>query len=414
MSQNPRGGSQFQLSRASKVLILIAFNVFVVGLVFGGLEFAMRRRDYALLGPKSQQPRTLRDRYVAWRNNPVFSSVVVQHDAQGFRKDRDVPVEKPPNTIRIFFLGGSTAYGAETSYPEIDGRYSRIYNNQLIDYYLEQELNAALPSRHWEVINAATMEYRLHQQLALIESALLRYRPDYVILMDGYNDVFQISKATTDYDAYAATPHWEEFDALANPQSARSFLFFTSTWLRANSVLYRSLSDHVQIRSRFAERQTAARGREFGNRVRLWDLSPQEQAQFALSLSQIGSYVHVARQIHRILDLDGIKTVFLLQPVLILSHKPFTESEQRMFDYNRRINGPLLTYDYEQLYSKIASSMAAAAAQDGFRFLDLTDLFDSMPDQAFTDYCHLTPAANRLVAEHLFQFLSDSFEKQVR
>jgi hypothetical protein len=37
----------------------------------------------------------------------------------------------------------------------------------------------------------------------------------------------------------------------------------------------------------------------------------------------------------------------------------------------------------------------------GGDFLDLTGVFDGVPWQAFTDYAHLTPQANQLVAERI-------------
>src|SRR4051812_33435373 len=35
----------------------------------------------------------------------------IAHNAVGFRRSTEVPVAKPPRTLRIFLMGGSTAYG---------------------------------------------------------------------------------------------------------------------------------------------------------------------------------------------------------------------------------------------------------------------------------------------------------------
>jgi len=125
-------------------------------------------------------------------------------------------------------------------------------------------------------------------------------------------------------------------------------------------------------------------------------------------------YLREARQIHRILDLDGVKTVFLLQPELILTHKPLTDSERRMADYHRKVSGPLTVYSYEQFDPEISGIMSSAATRDGFRFLDLTDVFDHTPGQTFSDSCHLTAEGNRVIAERVFQFLGDSFAETAR
>jgi lysophospholipase L1-like esterase len=409
VAENQARETKSGLSSGKKFLFII-FNILVVVFVFGGLEFALRRKHSKTLGPRGWRTRASRDPWSAWRNAPHFKDTNgAQHDAQGFRRDGDVSLEKPANTVRIFFLGGSAAYGDVGSYPEIDPSHRHLYNNQLIDHYLEEELNTTFPSKRWEVINAATMEYRLHQELARIESVLLRYRPDYVILMDGYNDVIGLSSAGSNYDAYASTPHLDEFNLLANPTSGRSLLFFTTTWLKANSELFASLAEHAQGRFTNGHRKDLGERPEFSDPVDRSELTPREQAEFATAESQWDEYTHVARQINCILRLDGIKAVFLLQPALILTHKPLTEAEQRMRAYNLRIDGPYLAYTFEQLYPRIASGVQLAAQRDGFSFLDLTNVFDSTPGQTFSDYCHLTPEGNKVIAERLFRFLQRSF-----
>jgi lysophospholipase L1-like esterase len=414
MAEKQLDGPEAEVSYGKKTRVII-FNILIVVLVFGGLEFAFRQKYRRTAGPGSRQSRDYRDPWAAWRNSPYFTDTNgARHDAQGFRRASDVSVEKPPNTIRIFLVGGSAAYGDSGGYQEIEPRRYYLYNNQLIDYDLEQKLNSAFPSKHWEVVNAATMEYRLHQQLALIESGLLRYHPDYVILMDGYNDVIGLSSAGRTYDPYASTPHLEEFNLLANPGSGRSLLFFAATWLKAKSDLFRTLADHIKRRSTTARNANRGARPEFADPVLRSELTSEEQAQFDIAEAQVGEYTHVARQIYRILDLDGIRAVFLLQPVTILSHKPLTESEQRIRAHTLKIYGPPLAYTFEQLYPRIVNRMHLAAQEEGFAFLDLTNVFDTTSEQTFSDYCHLTPEGHKVIAERVFEFLHDSFAERAR
>lgn len=398
-----------------KTAIFVLWNVVVVIAVFAILEAGMRVIQHRRLGPGAYETEAVRDRFTGWRNNPAFSRADIRINRQGFRRERDVPLAKAPDTVRIFLVGGSAAFGAEGLYPEIDNRHSRLYNNQLIDYYLEQKLNQAFPSKHWEVINAGVSEYRLHQDLALIESVLLQYRPDYVLLLDGHNDIAGLSVAPANYDVYAATAHLGEFNRLANPRGVGAVVFFAYTWLRSNSALFRFLSDHLQLRTMRSNRlHSAGRERPFTSPVKFSGLTPEEQARFTSSHNQISFYLREVRQIHRILDLDGVKAVFMMQPELILTHKPLTDSERRLADYHRKVIGPLTVYSFEQFNPEIARSMASAAAHDGFRFLDLTDVFDHTPGQTFSDSCHLTAEGNRVIAERIFQSLSDSFAETAR
>jgi lysophospholipase L1-like esterase len=318
-------------------------------------------------------------------------------------------VPKPARTVRAFLIGGSAAYGDTGGYPYIDDPCPRIYNYQLIDHYLEAELNHAFPSVRWEVINAAAVGYRLYQQLALVESVLLHYQPDYVILMDGYNDVFQIQQAPDNYDPYAATPYKDDFEELANPQSLRGLFRMSSILLAQHSALFRSVKDHwSRLANRTTVKHALAQTADF-DKVTLQDLSPADQQQFERSRRQIGYYAHTARQINRILRLDGVTPLFLLQPVLILSDKPLTPGERKLRETHLRVIGRASAYTFRELYAVIANDMREAAKQDGFLFEDLSGAIDHTSDQVFTDYCHLTPAANRAIAGRIYANLKDSF-----
>lgn len=413
---DPKEGNRQPAGLSSgKGCLLQAFLTLVLAvLVLGGPEFALRQRQSRKLGPGFLQPQALRDRFTAWRNNPGYARVDTHINSQGFRHSQDLAVEKPAKTVRIFFLGGSAAFGAPGGYPEIDSRWLRIYDNQLVDYYLEQKLNQAFPSKHWEVINAAASGYRVHQQLALLESVVLRYQPDYIISMDGYNDLIalfngaRLGTGTDIANIYGNTQYADEFDALANPGSFHSIAFFASTWLRANSAFYHVLQDHMRTRFERSWEQRHVQTHA-GLRIpaQFSDLTPAEQAAFARARDNVGYYTHMARQIHRILSLDGVPVLFLLQPELVLSRKPVTEAEKQLRDYDAKVGGPLYIYTFDQLYRVIAKDMTAAAEKDGFGFLNLQDVFDRTSEQTFSDFAHLTPEGNRIIAERLFQFLRD-------
>ncbi len=398
---------------------LIALAVLLLVVLLYGLELLVRAMQAKRYGTRSRAPQALRDRFVAWRLNPAYNRIDVQHNAQGFRHSTNVSLVKPPGTVRIFLLGGSAAYGAQGGFTHLENRYTRIYNHQLIDAFLEQKLNTTFPSRRWQVINSCTSGYRIHQQLALIQSRILRYRPDYVILMDGYNDFIELYNCAqagprAEFDIYENTPGREAFDALANPQSLRSLAAFTNSWLRATSALYRLAQDRMPGAVRDPWSRYAGGHGPFPEPVQLLDLNPEERSGAVAALQHVSYYAHTAQQIHRILELEGIRPLFLLQPILILSHKPFTSSEQKMVDYEGTLGGPLYFYLFRQIYSEIAQGMTEAAQTDGFFFLNLVDVFDQTPEQAFSDFAHLTPDGNRVIAERVFQFLHDKFAETAK
>jgi hypothetical protein len=381
-----------------------------VGFVFGGVEVVARIRQYHRFGPKSLQPIALRDEFTAFRLNPAYGRVDRQHDAQGFRRGTAVSVEKPPDTIRIFLAGASSSYGYTTDMPEYTGnRWRLLYNNQTIDYYLEQKLNQAFPSNHWEVINAAVPSYQLSQELAQIQSVLLRYRPDCVIV-DGNNDIYTFwMHANEKYDPYTYVQGSDEFRLLTSPGSLRSLSFFLAEWVHVNSAAFRSMQDHLL---QIAQRSGDPKKPQLNNPIRFSDLTPAEQVRFVTAQNQLGFLTHTVRQIHRILSLDGVKMVFRLDPEIELTHKPLTGSEQQVLNEELRVAGR--TYYLKQLFPEMAAKVAALAREDGFSFLDSTEAFDQTSEQTFSDNVHLTPEGNQIIAEQLFQTLKDIFADKVK
>jgi lysophospholipase L1-like esterase len=395
--------------RSSGLAILIA--AFVTGSLAGAIECGARFVQYRRLGPRSQVPALLKDRWAAWRNNPAFARVDITHNAQGFRRRFDVVHEKPSGTVRLFFMGGSAAYGCEGLYTHIDDRFTRLYDDETIDFYLEQKLNRELPQKHWEVINAAVNEYRLHQHLALLLSRLLQYDPDCVILMDGHNDISGLI-ASSNYDPYAATSYLSEFDSVANPHTFSDWIALNAAWLRNNSVFYASLERRLSRLTQFSRgRQEVARHRQVPKPVRFEDLSPGEQQEYRTSWSELHNYTHVARQIYRVCRLNNVKVAFAMQPELILSNKRYVGTEESLADYHRQRYGPLVIYSYENFYPKIILQMRGASAEDSFPLVDLTGVFDDSPMQTFSDYCHMTPDGNRIVADRLFADLEPTFRE---
>jgi lysophospholipase L1-like esterase len=317
-----------------------------------------------------------------------------------------VSVDKPPDTVRIFFLGGSVAYGGETLYPEIDDRW-RIDNRQTIDHYLETRLNTTFPSKHWEVINASVKGYFLNQDLALFLSTVQRYKPDYLILLDGVNDMFAMLRTPENDDAYSAAGLGEEFRALTRPD-ALSLRMMTTTWLADNSALYRSIRESMAQRNRIRARRAVAARSEAHLHPDFASLTVDDQRHVGAATRRLGNYTHTVRQIHRLAALDGTQALFVLQPDVAVTRKPLTGVETRLFDYWSKLDGPLYVYGFQTLYPQLSAQLTSAAQTEGYRFLDLTAVFDRTGVQTFTDYCHLTPAGNQMVADAIFDSLAAS------
>jgi len=395
------------MHRWARRFLLIAVNLAVPLISLALMEFAARKIQARRLGIESPLPPTRMDRWTAWRNTPGYERIDIHHNGQGFRHDEEITIQKPPNTVRIFLLGGSAAYGHEGVYRDLDPEWVRIYNRDLIDVHLQKVLQEKHPERNWQVINAATTEFRMHQHLALIQSQLLLYQPDLIIFMDGHNDMSGIIGSTTlPYDPHARTPHEEEFYSSVYPHSWQSWLFINAAWLRHNSVLFDLLQRKAIAKSREETFGAVDRGKPVRTPVQLEDLSPALQQRAMENLAQAGYYVRMVERLHNALASEGVEAVFSLQPELILSSKPLTPVEAKLAEHVKAISGPYVIYMYEHLRPRISQDVAESAARNHYVYVDLNDVFRDVKERTFSDYCHLLPMGNQLIAQRLYDSLS--------
>ena len=129
---------------------------------------------------------------------------------QGFRDRDPVPVAKPKDEIRIFILGSSTAFGygnpsnEATISEQLEARLQKRLKQQQSSpqFYKpdllpqdEEQLKKALakPSKikqgKYRVINAAVPGYASGNELAQLALQILNYKPDLIIILNGYSDL---------------------------------------------------------------------------------------------------------------------------------------------------------------------------------------------------------------------------------
>ena len=92
--------------------------------------------------------------------------------------DESFLVRKSPNGLRLFCLGGSSAFG----FPW-DGRVA-------FPAILEQVLARAHPNRHVEAVNVAGISYAMHR-LRIVANEIVNYEPDIVVIYSGHNEFIE-------------------------------------------------------------------------------------------------------------------------------------------------------------------------------------------------------------------------------
>jgi len=393
------------MRKTLKAAGVVLFNLVALCSIVATIEYAAR---VVFRDEGSERSSMVLDRWSAFRTSENYHRAGIHHNLQGFRRDQDVSIDKPPNTVRIFLMGASVAYGDHGLYQEIDDRWN-LTNHETIDYYLEQRLNAAFPQKRWDVINAAVKGYLIHQDLMRLLSVVLQYKPDGVISIDGVNDMGVYGETGPHLDPYTHTEFLGEFNDLTHPRSLAPVRTMLTAWLVANSAMFRWLEQRAAMRRSLEEHRR--RAQLFGAVPHQIDGSTftlPERIQVHNAVAKLPLFRRSVLQMHRVLEIDGVEDFFILQPMLQLTKKTLVDREPRLAEYDRSVAGPVQTYVSETVYPMLSKQLAADAGTEGFGFADLTDVFDGMKEQTFSDYCHLTPAGNRAVAERLFRIMEAS------
>ena len=131
-------------------------------------------------------------------------------NAQGFREDEALPPKKADGEIRIFILGGSTAFGqlntsnASTLAHQMETLLTQRIEQQrtkpetfqppVLPYWADKvQESLALPPRikdgQYRVVNAAVPGYASGNDLSQLMHQVVRYNPDIVIVLNGYPDL---------------------------------------------------------------------------------------------------------------------------------------------------------------------------------------------------------------------------------
>lgn len=312
----------------------------------------------------------------------------VRHNAQGFRRDGEISRVKPAGTYRIFLMGGSTAYGTGGMWPHIQKEFAVLPNEATIDRFLERDLSAAFPEMRIEVVNAAITSTWTHHHLIYLNQSILDYDPDVVMFLDGFNDFFFTSP---DHDQFASYLYNIQSQSILGDPSIRSLAKANGWWFYRASPLA-----HVTIKA----------VRNLAGIVTAPDLEERKPMDVERSMAGLrATFPENALKMHRrsglILQDEGVRPVFMLQPILALERgrKPLTPMEQRLFDFN--ISSYLPNYEtfIHRAVDFVREEETRMAADVGGEFIDLTGIYAGVPEQIYTDYVHLTPAGNERLAK---------------
>lgn len=309
----------------------------------------------------------------------------IQHNAQGFRRDEETPLEKPEGVLRVFLMGGSTGYGLHSLSNAGRDLYPVIRNDETIDHYLEEILRDAVPGHRVEVINAAITSFQSHHHLIYLNQAILDYDPDVILFLDGFNDYFEWRPGFDQFRDYA---YQERAHTFLGEPTFSAWAYYTGWWLVRKSHFAHVLGKALKN----------VDGMLHGGRPR-----PEIDVPVALVNLRDNAERNFVEMVERnslILEHEGVYAIFALQPEIAFAQsKPFSPLETEIYD-------EMLSY-WPKNYIAFKNAarpivldyLEQAAAVGRARVLDLTDIYGRVEEDVYTDYCHLTPKGNERLAE---------------
>ena len=125
-----------------------------------------------------------------------------------------------------------------------------------------------------------------------------------------------------------------------------------------------------------------------------------------------GNALKMHRRIGLILRDEGVAAVFMVQPLLAVEResKPMEGVEKKLFDFNISSYRPNYESFIRQARDAVVKYESAMAGEVGAEHIDLTRLFGGIRERTYTDYAHLTPLGNELVARHIAGQLESHFQ----
>ena len=360
-----------------------------------------------------------RNPIVGYQLAPQQNHQFWQINAQGFRDSEPVPLKKPQDEIRIFILGGSTAFGQGTQSNQAtiasqletrlneriaqQKRSPQKYQPDFIPFYLPERIKAlALPPKiragKYRIINAAVPGYTSGNQLAQLTLQILPYKPDLIIVLNGYGDLMLPSTETA-----TEIPHLEEFlnDA---PGHFATYLGKSVQNFVKNTYLVKAVEYWVLK----PEPTLAQRSLVFSNSTTpLTTYLPANEEEMQLRLERYRNH-HL--QMVRICAGAGIPLVITLQPEITSLLERNSDGEQKIIEALEPDYLQTIQASYPQL-SKVNQKLAQTFPKN----VKNVDFYKSLAqlltedgnftkgEKVFTDAIHLTDEVNRVIANQLYQ-----------
>lgn len=361
-------------------IVVCAVSVIVaVCALEAGLELSAARRLY----------RQARDRF-----HP-FVQIVPPADLEGVNADRfrgdSIALVKPPRTLRVFTLGGSTTLGLPNRYADT---YPRL---------LQQRLHALHPGIAVEVENAGVDWYSTAHSLAAYTLRVRRFNPDVLIVMHAMNDLYRSFAPPW----FASGPFQSDYShylgptvAILGPQTG-----LASDYARGGWILWRLLG-HALRRDPWPTGQSAEGLARLRSRFRAVSVA---------SFRSLDTFKSNYEQLVRAIQADGHLVVVASEPSLYKD--VMSPDEERVLWFAPVFCAEGGEYpDLDSMHRGMTQFNAAAKAVADERGTAFVDFDASVPKDLrhFVDDVHMNRAGNDAIAESAARWISEHLPASLR
>jgi len=328
----------------------------------------------------------------------LSSSVYAKRDPiYGYRLKENVQVEeykinslgfrsfeftkkKPNNTLRIFFIGGSTTFGSNAG-----------GNEYAIPDILNFILNSNSKLYKFEVINAGVLGYSTWQNKLKVRE-IFSYEPDLVFIMDGFTDAVrandlsyeEIKKFTSENDKqlYEMSEVQNRFINFLNEQlEIVKLIKYLATKYQKSQLSISNIKEIKEIKENYTLKE----------KLKLFktEFNLKEEVNFLLK--------------------NNTKVVILKNPWII-------DTKERYESIKSNINGSKLIKNidynfYIRSYNEIHEILGRVCNELSIYCIDLHKTFQEIddknfPQKLFSDTFHFNRYGNFLIAKELSEFIS--------
>ena len=290
-------------------------------------------------------------------NEPNQQFPTLNINSYGFRGP-EITMEKSENVYRIFFIGGSTSFGASAS-----------SDSKTISGILEAKFHES-GIKEIEIINAGINNANSRSETYLIRNVILDFNPDMLIVYDGWNE--------GQHD-WGWDDEVEDQSTLANLKN--SFEVYL------NSLYITKIKPYYKTPEKFQELFTNINNNPGEIKVPNSDLNEKKASVWQKRWLDICS----------IEDEKNFKTIITLQPILGTGNKSLTPIEQERLERSFERQDVII-----ELFDRLAVSLIQLE-KTCEKTIDLRDSFDHTDKPIFYDLGHTSDYGNEIVAEKIYQ-----------